>query len=580
MKRHLALFVTFSSLLGGVSCVDQAAYDAEDEFDTSETVELETAPEPGKEDGAGLRGLPVDGNYADSQAWEVKNQWEDRTTPAARKAGLAWPANSGLSWDEKYSRWIGSLKMVPSATSTFYQTIEITTPWGKVLPSAKLDCADATLALRATFAAWYQLPFMISAGANPTIHFGHFGAQTKNGRWDQAVKIAQVYPDYSANPPARLRDWPKDARLRKMHLHGKTGETWQDEIPYYLPNNHEGTGAWLDELHLNKRAARLIMYLLAYTGSANVADSNNTFNLQPNAIRPGDTLLWRRSPRGTGHTMVMIRVKDLSGGQKEAQNIFGNEPPAQLYVESPSATRGNLMRNEGGGEGVSQDGVTPYAKAGGGLKRWRVAKNKDGFWVNTWMSGDEANWIDSTYYARIAARPKQFGNLLGTESPGRLRDELFAQIELKREHLRNNPSSCSARASREELFGRLIAHNAAHFGMSAEETERKYRSVEDYVYAPLEYAKSRTCCWNSSNRAMHETIMKYVAKQQLGNACATPPPFKMTDGTFGAYEAFARANNLPWATWRADEECQATDDTDELDTSAAPIVGVCELEDL
>lgn len=565
------------SAIASMALIGCASPDDEDQDDTAGVEEaLPANTTPGKEDGIGRRGLPVNGDYSDTEAWQVKNRWEDRTTVAAKKAGMAWPANSGLSWDEKFSKWMGSLEFVPSETSGYYQTIRITTPWGKVLPSPKVDCADGALLLRATFAAWYNLPFMITAGGNPTVYFGHFGARTANGPWSSAIKIARIYKDFSATPPANLANWPHDSRLRNMHLHGQNGDgSYQDELPFYLKAG-EGTGAYLDELHLNKRAARLMMYLLAYTGSGNLADSANTFNLQPSALRTGDTLVYRRAPNGSGHTMLMLRVKDVGAGRREAQNVFGNEPPAQLYVESPSATKRNLTSNQGGGEGLSQDNLTPYVKLGGGLKRWRVAKAINGYWTNTWMDGDEANWIDSTDFTRLAKRPAQFETMLGTPSPTVLRDELVAQIELKREHLRNNPSSCSARAGREQLFDQLISLSATSFGQSAEQVERKYRNVEDYIYAPLDYPKSRTCCWNSSNRAMHDTIMKQVAAAQA-NGCQSPAVFKQTAGTFGAYQAYATTNMLPWGTWRADEECASDSPDDVEDTSLAPLLPYCQL---
>ena len=82
----------------------------------------------GKADDAGVAALPVNGNYADSTVWEVKNQWEDTDTPAAREAGIAWPADSGLNWDEKYGLWVESLNTIDDH---YNQTFEISTPWGQ-----------------------------------------------------------------------------------------------------------------------------------------------------------------------------------------------------------------------------------------------------------------------------------------------------------------------------------------------------------------------------------------------------------------------------------------------------------------
>ena len=41
---------------------------------------------------------------------------------------------AGLSWDEKYAKWVGGLEIIPAANSTWYETINISTPWGKSLP--------------------------------------------------------------------------------------------------------------------------------------------------------------------------------------------------------------------------------------------------------------------------------------------------------------------------------------------------------------------------------------------------------------------------------------------------------------
>jgi hypothetical protein len=71
----------------------------------------------------------------------VTNQWEDTDTPDAQQAGIAWGANSGLDWDQKYAAWVGSFQQVPSFDSWF-QTVTISTPFGKGVPGPKLDCAD------------------------------------------------------------------------------------------------------------------------------------------------------------------------------------------------------------------------------------------------------------------------------------------------------------------------------------------------------------------------------------------------------------------------------------------------------
>src|SRR5262249_8254345 len=96
--------------------------------DDSETVdELDPGGPPGKQDPAGVTPCPVTADYSDSQAWVVKNQWEDTDTPDAKLAGMAWGENSGLNWDEKFSLWVGSFQQIPSFDSWF-KTVTISTP--------------------------------------------------------------------------------------------------------------------------------------------------------------------------------------------------------------------------------------------------------------------------------------------------------------------------------------------------------------------------------------------------------------------------------------------------------------------
>ena len=72
-------------------------------------------PSGGKEDNAGIAGPLIATNTSATQVWTASNKWEDRTTTEAKKAGLVWGVDSGLNWDEKYSKWIDSLEVVDSA---------------------------------------------------------------------------------------------------------------------------------------------------------------------------------------------------------------------------------------------------------------------------------------------------------------------------------------------------------------------------------------------------------------------------------------------------------------------------------
>src|SRR3954467_13218831 len=88
---------------------------------------IEPTEPMGKEDNAGRPGPLVANNTTATQVWTAKNKWEDRDTVEARKPGLAWPADSGLTWDEKFSRWITSLPILDGEEG--YPTFQLTTPW-------------------------------------------------------------------------------------------------------------------------------------------------------------------------------------------------------------------------------------------------------------------------------------------------------------------------------------------------------------------------------------------------------------------------------------------------------------------
>ena len=68
-----------------------------------------SAPDEGEEEkfltpaGTARKALPVSTDPS-TQVWAVTAAWSDTATPAARAAGLAWPADSGLRWDEKFAR--------------------------------------------------------------------------------------------------------------------------------------------------------------------------------------------------------------------------------------------------------------------------------------------------------------------------------------------------------------------------------------------------------------------------------------------------------------------------------------------
>ena len=552
MARRLIAMLLL--LLSASACVEGEVTGPDEEWGMEGP--LEPTPPPGKEDSELRRGLAVNTNTTRTQVWTARNKWEDRDTTAARKAGVAWGENSGLNWDEKYAAWLASLDWTPGLDG-WSQTFVLTTPWGKTLPSPSLECAEMSLFLRITFAAWYELPFFLETvdSSGKRVYFGHNGVRTSAGRYAESPEFAIVYKNHGATVPST---WPKDSTLRKRKLWG--GEDVQPMIAPDAP-----FGAYVDEIHLNKRAGYFTVMTLNYLGSVNLADSANTYNIVPEAVRAGDTLIERWQKNGIGHTLVVKEVVELGEGNKDVITVSGSMPRRQGKRESGVASKSYFTSEYTGGEGTNAAG-DEYARLGGGLKRWRVTKNVNGYWTNTWMAADEAHWINSTDYPRIAARPARFEQLLGQVSPEQQKTELLAQIADARHHLESFPASCSARERRERAFEDLYDVGERDLGLSRAEIDAEHRTLADDVLAELAYASSKTCCWNSTTAAMYDVVMDFAEAEQADadarGVCVVPTTFKSEAGTGyrrWADYATATGRGAAWRAWSEDESCAQRD---------------------
>jgi hypothetical protein len=139
------------------------------------------------------------------------------------------------------------------------------------------------------------------------------------------------------------------------------------------------------------------------------------------------------------------------------------------------------------------------------------------------------------------------------------RDALLRQIEDARKHLRMYPASCSARENRERAFSKLYSLSSRAWQEYGEAVDKKYRNVEDYVFAELDYTKAKTCCWNSTNGAMYQIIMDYVnSVRGAAAACVEPPVFKAQGGGYQAFKDFAvsTGRGAQWKDWTEDEPCE------------------------
>ncbi len=558
--------IALTAMLALSGCAEDPAEvdDAASELamlDGEPLTDVERLSQEGKEDGLGVLGPQV-GCCAETNVWDVRNQWAETDTAAARAAGLAWGADSGLNWEEKYRLWVASLE--PTESERGGLTFELTNPWGKTMPAPVLECAEVAYFLRASFSAWYQLPFFAEArDAQGPLYLGHFGFVRGDGtRHTNSPRFANL-SDFSGDYPHGTLpgSWPSDSSLRSRGLYGGG-----DEVPFL--GEGARAGAYFDEMFLNKRVGYFFLTLLTNFGSVHLADTTMTYHVKAESLAAGDVLIERWQRRGIGHTVPVLRVNEIVPGRFEAWVASGSMPRRQPVWETPQAARRYFTNNLFGGVGESSDGEA-YAALGGGLRRWRVAVPSQGRWRNTVSAENRDAWINSGDLDSLSARVDRFENLLATVGPEEQREVLLQIIESKREHLSRYPSSCSARTAREEAFDALYALSEEHFGQNRSAVDAAYRTLADYVFAELAYTESRTCCWNSSTADMYRIAMDYN-RELNEDACAEPVVFMMRDGAYDVFRDYAvsRDEGDLWVTWSADESCpQAATVT--TDTEAA-----------
>ncbi len=508
-----------------------------------------------------------------TEVWSADNAWSDRDTPAAKKAGIAWEENSGLSWEEKYERWVGSLESIPRASGSG-TTISIKTPYGdKKLPGPTLECAEVAMMMRATFASWYHLPFFVRGwdSVNKRAMFaGHFGFVDSNGAAVSPFPAFKSnYKDYEKT--WKVGDaWPSDKVLRSRRLGS------DDTLGFMVGEDGEelGAGAYFDEIYLNKRTGHFMRLLLLYFGSVNLADGNNMFHIEPEATRPGDVLLERWQKKGIGHTIPVMRVTSPIEGKLAIDVATGSMPRRQPIYEDALSSRRYFTLDVTGGVGEDSEG-NPYAKLGGGIRRWRTPINKGGRWVNAVPKASQDVYIEDSQVETIAARPALFDQILITGSATEQKAALVSVIQTAREHLLAHPASCSARTNREKAFEDLY-EIAGQLGTTKAELDQELRVRDDYVFAPLVYEDSKTCCWNSTTSAMAEIVLDFarVEKEQAEaeQVCREPTPFRArTDGyKLWADHAKAMGREADWLAWSEDEPCSQKDVAeDHLETFAA-----------
>lgn len=494
----------------------------------------------------------------DAEVWSVQNQWADKDTPNAKLAGVAWGANSGLTWEEKFGAWLSSVEKIPGQNG-WDSTIQITTPYGKKMPGPALECADVAIWLRITFSSWYHLPFYLTgydANAKRVMYAGHFGIVDANGQ------PLSSYPHFKAQYGDNEKTWhagaawPSDPALAAKHV----GDGDTVNFVNGPDGKPGGAGAYYDQIFLNKRVGYFIVLMDALFGSANLADGANMFHIKPEATRPGDALLERWQKDGIGHTLPVILVDHPDANRMAITVSTGSMPRRQPKWQGPEDSMSYFTSDQTGGVGNAWDG-SPFAKLGGGIRRWRTAVVNAGRWNNIVPLVDRSIYINDSNLAAISARPARFAELLKAASPEETRDNAINAIAAARTTLHDKPASCSARTKREESFKALYDVMQTSFNKSKAEVDAQYRTLEDYTYAELQYEVSKTCCWDSTTAAMNDIIQSFAKDEKAANdkagVCKQPTVFKNTAGGYQVFKDYAAkiGRSADWKEWNEDEPC-------------------------
>lgn len=506
---------------------------------------------------------PVATPGSSTEVWSIKNAWADKSTTAAKAAGVAWAANSGLDWEQKYAAWIDSFVQIDN-TDGYGKTVQIPTPFGdRTLQGPTLECAEFGMMLRVTFSSWYHLPFYLTgwdAANKRTLYAGSFGFVTSSGNGVAGfARFKTQYKDYEASWKEG-DEWPTDAKLAASHLAGGSADN-----NAFLGSDDatNGAGAYFDQIFLNKRVGYFLRNLLVYFGSINLADSANMIQIKADSIAVGDVMLERWQKSGIGHTIPIMKVTQTSPGHLAVSAASGSMPRRQPAWEDTSELVYTFTSEYTGGPSMSGDGV-PYSHLGGGIHRWRTAVNRGGRWTNERGPQDSDAYIPASDYESVGARPLAFQALLSDGSPESRRDAALAAIEAARTKLHSHPSSCSARTERENAFQSLYAVMRSEFSTSQGDVDKEYRSLEDQVFSELDYTKSKTCCWDSTTDAMGDLVLQYAQDEQdkasADGVCKQPTVFRAETSSGDGFKRWAdyastegRASD--WVGWSQDEPC-------------------------
>jgi hypothetical protein len=518
---------------------------------------------------------------SNAEVWAVENQWADKTTANAKKAGVAWEADSGLSWEQKFTKWIESMERVDGAVrSGGYQssskTLRFRTPQGRVIDGPVLECADVAIWLRVTFAAWYHLPFFMTGYASgQPIYFGHFGVIDKAGNPVSGYALFKtLYKDTEKTWKAGDA-WPTDSVLAKKHVgtDDDASGILVDGKP--LPAG-AGAGAYFDQAFLNKRVGHLLVLLDANFGSAHLADGTVTYHAKAPSLHAGDVLVERWQKNGIGHVLPVMSVAHPTPETLRATLASGSMPRRQPNWDTASGSAYYFGTEATGGTGTAYDG-NPYSKLGGGLKRWREPVVSGGRWFANVPVEDRGNWIPDDSYTAIAERPELFKKMMKEQDPEVAKQTALRLLNDARTTLKDKPASCSTRTKREDAFKELYDVMGSEFGKTKAQVDTEFRTLEDFVFAELSYSASKTCCWNTTTPAMAEIVIDYAKKEQdaakAKSLCVQPTPFMSQKDGYARWKTHAATlgRAADWREWSEDEPCAQRAVAEDVPTAAGKL---------
>jgi hypothetical protein len=474
-----------------------------------------------------------------TEVWSVQHQWTDQ-------------APGGGTYEEGYRAWVSSFQKTSTTLDSWgtYDTVLVTTPYGKSLNIPTLECGETAHTLRILYASYHHLPYFEgtwSAAQHASVYAGHFGFVDKNG--NPFPGFPQLNDgSYEDDEPSFQQGgaWPSDARLRGRHL-----ENGSDDLnPNIGPN--AGAGAAFDELLLNKRVGYFLLQFLVNYNSASLADPANLIQIKPEAILAGDVLLERTDRDGIGHTVPLFRVDTVNGAPAPSV-ATGYMPRRQAKWEDAIDARQYFVDPSMGGPDLG--------KFNGGIHRFRLAVQRDGRWYNTVGPADQDAYIPGNDIQAIEARPATFDHILAYGTPEAIKTAALQTIDELRQQLRAVPGSCSARSRRENAFNRLYDAEQQLENKDKAAVDKEFRKLEDYVFAELEYKKAKTCCWDSTTSQMAEIILDQAnAEQQAAQAagqCKAPTVFHAFGGGDGydLWRQHARqmGRDGDWKPWHQDE---------------------------